>query len=1024
MTIPLTQEAKHKETAEKKEDEAETDVDQDLSSFEGIRQLARCGAAAFLDAKALVAFYRRQTGIEAGGIRRSRSSVESEGNFPRQSVDGLSRPQGARRSLNLREEIWRRGGSFGISQGEGGKRVLSQITGGEGMGSGVLIEDNSKFSSVPDLPRRQDLPSDLFLAPELLEGQDSLGWEREDENAGDCALDVVRRGRVMLFALSFAWLRRSHPDTETGYHLSRVCAFFEKLMEDPQYSDKTLGLFWDFASMYQKPRTPEEERLFRKALRNMNIIYSHRFVCVLRSCGIPSSAENRTPYRQRGWPYFEVCVSAMKSTEILLNLPEETEEGDPSWVDLIPAFSDTDTGTVAVAVGTEEFEEQVRLDGVSIGNAGVVRLCQAASKFYSVQSLRKPAESDNEASLFQSRAAFRLFFSRCPHVGGGAWDSVQFSLQGHMSGALQWEPDPEDAHTAQEGFLPSSLFIPVGPGAFALHAFDIRAALKPLAGSEPAAEARLREEADPLPSGKEKEDPPQERTKGKRLMSSAFLARLRPFCRRIKREEGSEAFREEEQEALTRFFPVAALPVSVTLSLPPASPHTLLASEGFSTLSTSGEDGTLFKLKSSAAVCAQSNPGCWRELKRVCVQSTSITDSGLAAFCQALSEGDGAVNLETFHLLNCTQLTSEATSILKSFLQTLFQQKAKLSQGEQLGEEEGANGKAQEEQVPLRLDLAIQGCDSISEKVEREIREELKRLMGQDGSSENPEGHNSTVAHDGRDAKGDGDGSMDPSVMAEKVAMEIKGIQEVFEGVQREGRGVQLSGDVGARVERLGILVVNLRKLGDEVEFFKTKNESLEKQFKEERHLRKKYFNEIEDMKGKIRVYCRLRPMAKYEVEKGSEDVVELIDEFSLKAHSQRGVQDFTFDKVFGPQSTQEEVFEDVRRLVSSAVDGFNVGVFTFGQTGTGKTYTIFGGGPGREGIAQRSIWELFKVLEASRISTVSWDVKVSVCEIYLDNLRDLLVSSKRHEKPPPLAVHKNASGAVYLEGAEIKVNR
>jgi kinesin family protein C1 len=55
----------------------------------------------------------------------------------------------------------------------------------------------------------------------------------------------------------------------------------------------------------------------------------------------------------------------------------------------------------------------------------------------------------------------------------------------------------------------------------------------------------------------------------------------------------------------------------------------------------------------------------------------------------------------------------------------------------------------------------------------------------------------------------------------------------------------------------------------------------------------------------------------------------------------------FTFDRSFGPSSSQECVFQEVSEFVQSALDGYNVCLFSYGQTGSGKTHTMAGSGSG-----------------------------------------------------------------------------
>jgi chromosomal replication initiation ATPase DnaA len=120
----------------------------------------------------------------------------------------------------------------------------------------------------------------------------------------------------------------------------------------------------------------------------------------------------------------------------------------------------------------------------------------------------------------------------------------------------------------------------------------------------------------------------------------------------------------------------------------------------------------------------------------------------------------------------------------------------------------------------------------------------------------------------------------------------------------------------------------------------------LGEKYKKEQKIRKGLLNELEDIKGKIRVYCRIRPLSKTEMADEDRNVIvtHINDEFSLTVGNVKNrTKDYNFDTVFGPDSSQEAVFEDSKRLIQSAVDGFNVCIFAYGQTGSGKTWTVQG---------------------------------------------------------------------------------
>lgn len=123
-------------------------------------------------------------------------------------------------------------------------------------------------------------------------------------------------------------------------------------------------------------------------------------------------------------------------------------------------------------------------------------------------------------------------------------------------------------------------------------------------------------------------------------------------------------------------------------------------------------------------------------------------------------------------------------------------------------------------------------------------------------------------------------------------------------------------------------------------------------------------------------------------------------------------MKSYNFDAVFGPESTQEEVFDDTKRLVQSAIDGYNVVIFAYGQTGSGKTFTIQGS-PEKPGLTPRAIVEMFEILK----TMTNFDIKLKcyMVELYLNSLRDLLLP--KGKPAVDLEIKETASGMIKVEG-------
>lgn len=163
--------------------------------------------------------------------------------------------------------------------------------------------------------------------------------------------------------------------------------------------------------------------------------------------------------------------------------------------------------------------------------------------------------------------------------------------------------------------------------------------------------------------------------------------------------------------------------------------------------------------------------------------------------------------------------------------------------------------------------------------------------------------------------------------------------------------------------------------------------------YKKEMQLRKIYYNQIQELRGNIRVYCRVRPLLPFEESAGHKNIMKYPADGEISYIDSSGrPKKFEFDQVYSPKTTQEKVFEDTAPLIDSVVDGYNVCIFAYGQTGSGKTFTM-GGSGSDEGINTRALQRLFSIIETRKESETS-TVSISVLEIYCEQIRDLLASS------------------------------
>lgn len=165
-----------------------------------------------------------------------------------------------------------------------------------------------------------------------------------------------------------------------------------------------------------------------------------------------------------------------------------------------------------------------------------------------------------------------------------------------------------------------------------------------------------------------------------------------------------------------------------------------------------------------------------------------------------------------------------------------------------------------------------------------------------------------------------------------------------------------------------------------------------------------------------INVLCRFRPINDKEKEEFPDQLCVnfLLDNQTVVINSQSEHKDdleFKFDYAFHPDDPQTKVFEIAAKpTVDAVMQGFNGTIFAYGQTSSGKTWTMTGGKSDQDiGIIPRMVSSIFQKIESS-YSKIEFQVKLSYCEIYMERIRDLLEPRKSN-----LKIHEEKTRGVYI---------
>jgi hypothetical protein len=166
---------------------------------------------------------------------------------------------------------------------------------------------------------------------------------------------------------------------------------------------------------------------------------------------------------------------------------------------------------------------------------------------------------------------------------------------------------------------------------------------------------------------------------------------------------------------------------------------------------------------------------------------------------------------------------------------------------------------------------------------------------------------------------------------------------------------------------------------------------------------------------GNVSVMCRFRPLNEKEKLQTKDICVDFIDsqQLNLRSTAENNSYKFSFDKVFDVNSTQQQVYMDsAKPIVDSVLEGFNGTIFAYGQTSSGKTHTMQGiiDDPEAEGIIPRMIRNVFSHIMNSS-EDIEFTVKVSMIEIYMEKIRDLIDISRNN-----LNIREDRAKGLYIE--------
>lgn len=188
----------------------------------------------------------------------------------------------------------------------------------------------------------------------------------------------------------------------------------------------------------------------------------------------------------------------------------------------------------------------------------------------------------------------------------------------------------------------------------------------------------------------------------------------------------------------------------------------------------------------------------------------------------------------------------------------------------------------------------------------------------------------------------------------------------------------------------------------------------------------KNLFNGLNDKKTiQLKVAVRFRPYNLVEINhiannssdgKDTNKCYEIIGNNTILLKYQHNKSYFTLDRAFDSTASQDEIFEEIgKETIEEVIKGYNGTIFTYGQSGSGKTFTMYGDditSIKNRGIVPRTIDYIFNYVNEERNFDTKFEIKLSMLEIYKESLYDLL----NPDADNSLKIKEHSKRGIYVQ--------